>query len=99
MALTEGLQAIVMQKELRLFACYDAVLEVVVVSVALMVVRCPELHKLSCSELCLVVVEEGAIGVVVCLFERFVHQYLYMEGTREYTKIRRKLMISEKVTA
>ena len=45
--------------------CHDAVLEVIVVLVALMVVRCPELHKLSCSGLCLVVVEEEAIVVVV----------------------------------
>ena len=28
----------------------------------------------------------------------FVHQYSYTEGAREYVKVPRKLMISEKVT-
>ena len=78
---------------------HDAVLEVVIILVMSVVAQCPELHKLSCNGLCLVVVEEEAIVVVVCPHEGFVRQYSYTEGAREYIKVPRKLMISEKVMA
>ena len=97
MLLTEGLQAIVIRKELKLLVHYDAVLEAVIVLAVSVVAQYPELYKLSCSGLCLVVVEEEAIVVVVYPLERFVHQYSYMEGAQEYAKVPRKLMISEKV--
>ena len=93
MAVTEGLQVIVIQKELKLFVCHVAVLEAIVVLVVSMVARCLELHKLSCSELSLVVAEEEAIVVVLCPLEEFVRRYSYMEDAREYAKVPKRLMI------
>ena len=78
---------------------HDAILEVVVALMVSVVGQCPELYKLLCNGLCLVVVEKEMIVVVVCPLERFVRQYSYTEGAREYVKVPRKLMISEKVTA
>ena len=59
---------------------HNAVLEAVVILAVSVVAQCPELHKLLCSGLYLVVVEEEAVVVVVCPLEGFVHQYLYTEG-------------------
>ena len=90
----EGLQATVIQKELKELVHLDAVLEVVMTLMVSVVAQCPELYKLLCSGLCLVVVEEEAIVVVVYPYERFVHRCSYTEGAQEYVMIPRKLMIS-----
>ena len=76
-----------------------AVLEVVVILMVSVVAQCPELHKLLCNGLYLVVVEEEAIVVVVCPREGFVRQYSYTGDAQEYVKVPRKLMISVKVMA
>ena len=95
----KSLQAIVMQKGLKWLVHQDAVMEVVMTLVVSVVVQYLELRKLLCSGLCLVVVEEEAVVVVVCLREGFVRQYSYMGDAQEYINVPRKLMISAKVMA
>ena len=80
--------------------CQDAILEVIVVVIVLvvsMVAKCSELHKLSCSELCLDAVEEEAVDVVLSSSQEFVHRCSYMGGDRECVKVPKKLMILGKL--